>query len=276
MSRSLNPGSCESCKRKKCKCDRKLPICGQCAGVVPPISCTYVESNRRGIPGGYVGALEARLIETEVALYKTICSLRSSSANPALDLSRSSSETLPEALLQHEQGNESKVLKMATWKRLPLSTVEEVQSWWDTLRAESGMVCVDQTQEQLDTSNVDHREVPRAEPGGEMSFEPENGTFEDPNANDLFQGETHSHMQMQRPLQSDQHVPWSGNSELGIPAFGADDTGQHGRSSTFLIDNPMSGEQRSRPPSLPSSSQEEITEMGRPQRLSAIMSHIYY
>ncbi|KAH9210795.1 hypothetical protein DL95DRAFT_393158 [Leptodontidium sp. 2 PMI_412] len=141
MSRSLNPGSCESCKRKKCKCDRKLPICGQCAGVVPAISCTYAESNRRGIPGGYVGALEARLIETEIALYKTICSLRSSSANPALDLSRSSSETLPEALLQHEQGNESKVLKMAMWKRLPLSTVEEVQSWWDTLRAESGMVC---------------------------------------------------------------------------------------------------------------------------------------
>lgn len=107
-----------------------------------PSQNLILNSHHRGIPGGYVGALEARLIETEIALYKTICSLRSSSANPALDLSRSSSETLPEALLQHEQGNESKVLKMATWKRLPLSTVEEVQSWWDSLRAESGMVCV--------------------------------------------------------------------------------------------------------------------------------------
>lgn len=123
---------------------------------------------------------------------------------------------------------------------------------------------------------MDHREVPRAGPGGEISFEPENGTLEDPSVNELYQGETHSPMQMQRPLQSDQHVPWSDNRELGIPAFGADGTEQHGRSNTFLIENPMSGEQRSRPPNLPSSGQEESMEMGRPQRLSAIMSHIYY
>ncbi|KAG4438652.1 hypothetical protein IFR05_005833, partial [Cadophora sp. M221] len=232
-----------------------------------------------GIPGGYVGALETRLKETEIALYKSICSLRSSSSttNSALDHTRSSSEPLPEALLQHEQGNESKVSKMATWKRLPLSTSEDVQSWWEVLRAESGIVGSDQVHGQLETSSLGYRDVPHVETSGDVSFEPENGMVEDPNGNGIPQGEqSQSHIPMQNPPESNQHVPWSNTSEIGMTVFRADDTGQHSIRSSSLIETPVSWERTSRQANQQNSLEEGTSEMGRPQRLSAMMSHIYY
>ncbi|KAB8221171.1 hypothetical protein BDV33DRAFT_170838 [Aspergillus novoparasiticus] len=43
-----NPISCEPCRQKKCKCDRLLPICTQCATTPSSQSrCIYPESGKR-------------------------------------------------------------------------------------------------------------------------------------------------------------------------------------------------------------------------------------
>ncbi|KAB8207317.1 hypothetical protein BDV34DRAFT_192070 [Aspergillus parasiticus] len=43
-----NSISCEPCRQKKCKCDRLLPICTQCATTPSSQSkCIYPESGKR-------------------------------------------------------------------------------------------------------------------------------------------------------------------------------------------------------------------------------------
>ncbi|KAF9249633.1 transcriptional regulator family: Fungal Specific TF [Penicillium roqueforti] len=63
---NLSPISCETCRQRKCKCDRKLPCCSQCSN--EPSRCVYPESGKRGLPLGYLNQLEQRLAETESAL----------------------------------------------------------------------------------------------------------------------------------------------------------------------------------------------------------------
>ncbi|KAE8449612.1 hypothetical protein EG329_007942 [Mollisiaceae sp. DMI_Dod_QoI] len=120
-------GSCEPCKRKKCKCDRQLPTCGQCA--TSPTLCKYAESNKRGIPSGYLGALETRLHETEAALYNALCELRRFNQTGTFSYSNVS-----EPLSSH-QSNTSKAFKLAEWRRYPLQTSKDVENWWNSFRA---------------------------------------------------------------------------------------------------------------------------------------------
>ncbi|PVH87195.1 hypothetical protein DL98DRAFT_649478 [Cadophora sp. DSE1049] len=248
MSGTLNQGSCESCKRKKCKCDREL-----------------------GIPGGYVGALEARLIETEIALYNAICELRRN--NQVRGFSRPQSYSVPDALLrrQHRQGNESKVSKMGEWKRLPLSTPEDVQSWWASLRAENGIT--DQIPEHQDITDIYDREISHAATPGQMSYRSESGVSEDNNMNITSGGDLHS----QIPLQHLHDPQMSGldASRVGMMGYGADDTGQHIMNSGSWDANTMSQEQGQMPQNQQNTgggSEEE----DRPQKLASMMSHMYY
>ncbi|KAG4425650.1 hypothetical protein IFR04_001112 [Cadophora malorum] len=191
----------------------------------PPISCVYAESNKRGIPGGYVAALEVRLIETEVALYNVLCELRDINQTGRFSSGGPLPYSVPDALLrrQHGQGNESKVLKMGEWKRLPLSTPEDVQNWWTSLRAEHGIV--DQIPEHGDIPDMYDRETSHAETPGQMSYRSESGVPEDININLINSGNLHSQIPMQHihdPQLADPTV-----NRTGMMSYVVDDTGQH-------------------------------------------------
>ncbi|KAH7317681.1 hypothetical protein BKA65DRAFT_514968 [Rhexocercosporidium sp. MPI-PUGE-AT-0058] len=117
-------GSCEPCKRKKCKCDRQLPSCGQCDA--SKLSCTYVESNKRGIPTGYLGLLEQRLGETEVLLYQALSELQTLKLQNIFQ-SVPRSPAIPDPIPR--EVNPSKQVRMEEWREYPLRTADEVERW---------------------------------------------------------------------------------------------------------------------------------------------------
>ncbi|KAH7386271.1 hypothetical protein BKA64DRAFT_680546 [Cadophora sp. MPI-SDFR-AT-0126] len=118
-------GSCEPCKRKKCKCDRQLPSCGQCE--TSKLSCTYGESTKRGIPTGYLGLLEQRLSETEILLYHALSELR------ALKLQQNTYSSIPGTLDIPDpiprETNAPKQVRMEEWKEYPLKKEEDIERW---------------------------------------------------------------------------------------------------------------------------------------------------
>ncbi|KAH8765434.1 hypothetical protein F5883DRAFT_557052 [Diaporthe sp. PMI_573] len=125
--------ACEPCRHKKCKCDRKLPTCTQCAGATA--NCHYPEKHRRGIPAGYVNALEKRLAETERALFFALAEARpgthsEATARPALRpslLFRSTPTTQQE-----------KAELMALWGKTPLEESAQVEAWFEANTEEGG------------------------------------------------------------------------------------------------------------------------------------------
>jgi hypothetical protein len=109
----VNTVACESCRTRKCKCDRILPACSQCNTI--NAGCTYPELNKRGFPEGYMSGLEQRLIETEIALLESLSG--SALLSPtAHRYSKASSSA-------------SKAQRMEEWKRLPLATPSDRQNW---------------------------------------------------------------------------------------------------------------------------------------------------
>ncbi|KAL3953469.1 hypothetical protein ACCO45_011425 [Purpureocillium lilacinum] len=81
----FHPIACETCRRKKRKCDRELPTCGQCSNDTS--QCRYADQGKRGLPLGFVSALEKRLAETENALYRVIQAKAIGSMNGRTSLS---------------------------------------------------------------------------------------------------------------------------------------------------------------------------------------------
>jgi len=120
----LNPIACELCRTKKCKCDRKLPQCSQC--VLQGATCRFPQSNKRGIPTGYIFRLEQRLVETEIALFQTLSALHSFQTQTLVeDLNPEVSEVFTEHSIE-----QSKAAKDEEWENLPLETEEQRQQWW--------------------------------------------------------------------------------------------------------------------------------------------------
>ncbi|KAK0112093.1 hypothetical protein ONS96_001352 [Cadophora gregata f. sp. sojae] len=118
-------GSCEPCKRKKCKCDRQLPSCGQCE--ISKLPCTYGESTKRGIPTGYLGLLEQRLGETEVLLYRALSELRALKLQQNSYPGVTSTLDIPDPITR--EANAPKPVRMEEWKEYPLKYEEEVERW---------------------------------------------------------------------------------------------------------------------------------------------------
>ncbi|KAL5361291.1 hypothetical protein BJX96DRAFT_176103 [Aspergillus floccosus] len=119
---SQNAISCEPCRQKKCKCDRILPTCSQCA--TAPSRCIYPESGKRGLPQGYITHLEHRLIDTELALYTLYSQLRRAGLHtetPDVHIP----PTVPERLAR-----QSRTPNMAEWERLPLRDARDWERWW--------------------------------------------------------------------------------------------------------------------------------------------------
>ncbi|GFN11779.1 Zn(II)2Cys6 transcription factor domain-containing protein [Aspergillus tubingensis] len=113
----LSPISCEVCRQRKCKCDRRLPHCTQCSN--ESSKCKYPESGKRGLPLGYLNQLEQRLAETESALYGALMTL--SSMGPTTTLLQAT--TKPDSL------QKSKAARMDEWSRLPLRGWPDIYHW---------------------------------------------------------------------------------------------------------------------------------------------------
>ncbi|KAH7155817.1 hypothetical protein B0J13DRAFT_546416 [Dactylonectria estremocensis] len=109
----LNPIACSHCRQRKRKCDRQLPHCLQCSH--DPSNCHYPEQNKRGIPIGFINRLEARLLETEDALFRV---LQSVGQHPV-------DETSP---LHHSR--QSKADRIKEWDNLPLQSIEDINNWY--------------------------------------------------------------------------------------------------------------------------------------------------
>ncbi|KAF8592537.1 hypothetical protein K439DRAFT_1400441 [Ramaria rubella] len=63
--------ACESCRRKKIKCDGREPTCGQC--VTSRTSCTWIQTkDRAALSRHYVQELEQRLLHMESLLAKVV------------------------------------------------------------------------------------------------------------------------------------------------------------------------------------------------------------
>ncbi|KAJ5584650.1 uncharacterized protein N7459_004450 [Penicillium hispanicum] len=105
---NLSHISCEICRQRKCKCDRRLE----------PSKCVYPESGKRGLPLGYLNQLEHRLAETESALYGALATLRS--MRPAAVIQASAK---PESM------QKQKSTRMDEWSQFPLSGWSDMERW---------------------------------------------------------------------------------------------------------------------------------------------------
>lgn len=131
------PIACETCRRKKCKCDRKLPSCSQCRS--SPEGCLYPEKNRRGIPAGYVNALEKRLAETERALFFALHELHDGEAVHADYQNQPPFKALRESVLSSDTSStqQEKANLVASWASRPLENRTQARTWLESMRTEA-------------------------------------------------------------------------------------------------------------------------------------------
>ncbi|KAI0432237.1 hypothetical protein F5Y09DRAFT_161995 [Xylaria sp. FL1042] len=118
--------ACTSCRAKKRRCDRVLPSCMQCINAQQP--CQYPDQHKRGLPAGFLNAMESRLRETEDALFYALSELyegtiqdREYAGLSDLRLGRRSSSQSTTA---------SKSDMMDKWANLPLGNRTQVRAWF--------------------------------------------------------------------------------------------------------------------------------------------------
>ncbi|KAF3044268.1 hypothetical protein E8E12_002006 [Didymella heteroderae] len=100
------------------------PSCSQCRSA--SLICRYQEGGKRGLPIAYINSLERRLRETESALYATLL------AHNEQDNIKASSFGLLKAPREL-----SKTERQDDWKRLPLQTPEQLNSWFQEKRQQA-------------------------------------------------------------------------------------------------------------------------------------------
>ncbi|KAI0474717.1 hypothetical protein F4859DRAFT_77355 [Xylaria cf. heliscus] len=133
--------ACTSCRGKKQRCDRTLPSCMQCANAQQP--CQYPDQNKRcvaiefkaspvlvsidffgrGLPAGFLNALESRLRETELALFYALSELHEGIVERRAYTGLSNSAI---GLSSHL----SKSDKMEQWANLPLGDRTQATAWF--------------------------------------------------------------------------------------------------------------------------------------------------
>ncbi|ETS77723.1 hypothetical protein PFICI_09785 [Pestalotiopsis fici W106-1] len=112
--------ACGLCRAKKQKCDRKTPVCSQCAGA--PDKCHYPEQNRRGLPAGYLNSLEKRLLDTERALFFALSEIHAGSVEQGRYSDAGRRFMKP--------SSQSKTELVQGWTQFPLETRDEARSWF--------------------------------------------------------------------------------------------------------------------------------------------------
>lgn len=93
------------------------PSCTQCRAA--SLICRYQEGGKRGLPIAYINNLEKRLRDTESALYATMLALDDRDSMKASDF----------GLLKAPR-ELSKTERQDDWKRLPLQTPEQLNTWF--------------------------------------------------------------------------------------------------------------------------------------------------
>ncbi|KAI1125088.1 hypothetical protein F5Y10DRAFT_14192 [Nemania abortiva] len=119
--------ACISCRAKKQRCDRTLPSCMQCANAPQP--CEYPDQGKRGLPAGFLGALESRLQETERALFYALGELHEGTVER-------------DAYAGLSNPAQTKSEMMEKWASLPLGDRGQVKAWFLNRRAEGSSITV--------------------------------------------------------------------------------------------------------------------------------------
>ncbi|KAI1313781.1 hypothetical protein F5Y03DRAFT_108245 [Xylaria venustula] len=116
--------ACTSCRAKKQRCDRALPSCMQCVNAAQP--CHYPDQHKRGLPAGFLNAMESRLRETEDALFYALSELYEGTAEhrtyAGLSNARLGQPSSPSAA--------SKTDMMERWTNFPLGDRAQVKAWF--------------------------------------------------------------------------------------------------------------------------------------------------
>lgn len=95
-------------------------------GLSPSASVNYflpLMVGVRGLPLGYVNKLEARLAETEAALFHILKQKHGGDSEPSLSY-------IPPALRSSISTGRNKTERLKEWERLPLRSMSEVHSWY--------------------------------------------------------------------------------------------------------------------------------------------------
>lgn len=81
--------------------------------------------------------LEQRLGETEAALFDAVEQLQTSRAK--LGISATASNTIISGINVSRAGKATKTTKMAEWKKFPLETALDVETWWHGINSDWGL-----------------------------------------------------------------------------------------------------------------------------------------
>jgi hypothetical protein len=106
------------------------PTCSQCQ--ISPLLCRYSEGGRRGLPVAYMTSLEARLQDTEAALFAALSTLQEIDSVHSVSLKTDGSS------MQCSKPQRSKVEKQKDWKRRPLQTREDIITWFHDEQQQRG------------------------------------------------------------------------------------------------------------------------------------------
>ncbi|KAI0198322.1 hypothetical protein F4808DRAFT_264407 [Astrocystis sublimbata] len=116
--------ACISCRGRKQRCDRTIPSCMQCVSAQQ--HCQYPEQSKRGLPAGFLNAIESRLRETELALFYALSELHEGivERRAYTGLSDPTIELSPHL---------SKSDTMEMWANRPLGNRTEAKVWYREL-----------------------------------------------------------------------------------------------------------------------------------------------
>ncbi|CAG8960436.1 hypothetical protein HYFRA_00008155 [Hymenoscyphus fraxineus] len=233
------------------QCDRQVPTCRQCEN--SQIVCKYSESNRRGIPTGYLGLLEQRLQKTEEALYKTLSELKLLKDNQ----SGPDKPTIP--ALKSYDANTSKQTRMEEWKDYPLESSQDLENWQRYMRSNEVSVQGGERTESQRPNRSPISNEPRA-PVPEDTSPPYRGI--DMNLSPKYMAPYQGHSIMATDRIS--------NKELSVYAQSHSATSVEGMETAEEFQNDSTETWQGRQASY------EDPRLKRSQELSSQLKHIYY
>jgi hypothetical protein len=83
----------------------------------------------RGIPTGYLGTLEQRLNETEIALYNALSEIRNLRGQDQFIVALEAAATFVSPEMAPRELNASKLSRMQEWKDYPLNDAAGIERW---------------------------------------------------------------------------------------------------------------------------------------------------
>ncbi|KAH8660243.1 hypothetical protein BX600DRAFT_467449 [Xylariales sp. PMI_506] len=240
--------ACELCRAKKQKCDRKKPVCTQCAKA--PDACNYLEQHKRGLPAGYVNSLEKRLADTERALYFALAEIYTGTVQlNDYSVSRVGGDT-------RATQSQSKIATTQEWLQCPLRNRNDAKEWYmqrqNLQRLDPARIHTSDAHPQLDSPSSSPSLMRQTwnptstivvQDNGNLSTpsrltgfpesEPTNGNSFSPNSGSILAGYPRSNLYTAVPNMTSETVEYSGNTTSGSPANRARTMAQEKKSMYF-------------------------------------------